>query len=50
MDNYERKLEKNKKRNKFYIKEFEIWLKEKNLSPKTIQKHINNIELYLNDY
>ena len=50
MDNTERKLEKNKKRNEVYIQEFEFWLKEKDLVPKTIQKHIDNIELYLNDY
>lgn len=50
MDNYEIELEKNKKRNENYIQEFEAWLKEKNLAPKTIKKHLSNIELYLNEY
>ena len=50
MDNYEIKLEKNKKRNENYIQEFEVWLHEKNLAPKTIKKHLSNIELYLNEY
>ena len=50
---YERlwyRIKKNKKRNDDYIKEFESWLKEKKLSTKTIGKHLNNIDLYLNDY
>lgn len=36
---YEVNLEKNRKRNEKYIKEFEGWLNEKNLVKKTIRKH-----------
>ena len=50
MDNFKKELEKNKKRNEYYVQEFEVWLKEKNLVPKTIKKHLSNIELYLNEY
>lgn len=50
MDNYEVELEKNEKRNKKYVNEFQDWLKAKNLSEKTIKKHISNISFYLNDY
>lgn len=50
MENYEVRLEENKKRNEKYLKEFEEWLKGKNLAKKTIRKHLNNIDLYINDY
>ncbi len=33
-----------------YIKEFEKWLNEKDLADKTIRKHLNNVDLYINDY
>ena len=47
---YEEKLKKNKKRNERYINEFEEWLNGKNLVKETIQKHLNNVDLYINDY
>jgi site-specific recombinase XerD len=50
MMDYEIKIEKNKKRNEKFIKEFEKWLIEKNMSEKTIRKHISNIDLYINNY
>ena len=53
MDNYkiwEKKVEDNHKRNEQFINEFEEWLKEKNLVDKTIRKHINNANLYINDF
>lgn len=50
MENYELKIEENKSRNKKYINEFEKWLNEKKLVKKTIRKHLNNIDLYINDY
>ncbi len=42
--------EKNKKRNQRFLKEFEYWLKNKNLAPKTIKSHISNADLYINNY
>ncbi len=50
MDNYDAKVAKNTKRNEKFINEFNKWLKKKNLSAKTIRKHLNNIDLYLNYY
>ena len=50
MDNYEKDVELNIKRNEKFINEFEEWLREKHLTEKTIKKHINNIYLYLNDF
>ena len=49
-DDYEKEVEENKKRNKKFLKEFEKWLKEKNLSEKTIRNHVSNADLYINDY
>lgn len=50
MENYEKRLEENTKRNKKFIEEFEFWLNEKGLVKKTVKKHTSNIDLYLNDY
>ena len=47
---YEKKIDKNIKRNKKYINGFEKWLNEKGLVNKTIKKHISNAELFINDY
>ena len=46
----ELEIEKNEKRNEKFIQEFKAWLKKQNLSIKTINKHKNNMELYLNNY
>lgn len=46
----EKKIEENKKRNKKFMKEFEEYLKEKNLKDKTIKKHLSNVDLFINDY
>lgn len=53
MDNYkeyEEKMKNNQKENKKYIKEFEEWLKKKNLTLKTIKNHVSNTELYIEDF
>ncbi|MDD4187965.1 MAG: site-specific integrase [Bacilli bacterium] len=50
MEDFEKAVAKNIKRNKKYIKEFENKLKEKGLSKKTIRNHLNNIDLFLNNY
>ena len=50
MEDWEKKLEENRKRNEKFIKEFETWLNQKGLVKKTIKKHLNNIDLYINDY
>ena len=50
MENIEKKIKENQKRNKKFMKEFEEWLKEKSLSDKTIKKHLSNVDLFINDY
>ena len=50
MIDYDKKVEENQKRNEKYIKEFEKWLNEKGLVKKTIRKHLNNVDLYINNY
>lgn len=50
MENIEKKIKENQKRNKKFMKEFEEWLKEKSLSDKTIKKHISNVDIFINDY
>lgn len=50
MEDYELKIEQNKIRNKKYINEFKDWLDNKNLVKKTIDKHLSNVDLYINDY
>lgn len=50
MSDIEVKIKENIKRNEKFIKEFSEWLEEKGLTNKTINKHINNIDLYINHY
>ena len=50
LENYEKIAKQNKKRNKKFLEEFEKELNNKGLSEKTIKNHINNIDLYINDY
>ena len=50
MKDLAKKIEENKKRNKKFMKEFEEYLKEKNLKDKTIKKHLSNVDLFINDY
>ena len=45
-----KEIEQNKKENKKYLQEFKKWLKAKKLTDKTINKHINNTEFYINDF
>jgi len=48
--NYEKEKNKNMERNKKFIEEFKKYLTEQGLVLKTINKHISNIDLYLNEY
>ena len=47
---FEKKVKTNQKRNEKFIEEFENYLIEKGLGDKTINKHINNASLYIDDY
>jgi len=46
MENYE----KIQRENTHLLNKFEEYLLRKNISKKTIKSHINNVELYINDY
>ena len=50
MDDYEKLQRKNIKRNKKFLNEFQNYLKNNNLTDKTINKHLNNVEFYLNTF
>ncbi len=43
-------MKKNTKKNKKIIQDYKLWLSENNLATKTIKKHLENIDLYLNYY
>lgn len=47
---YEQNLEKNNKRNEGFLEIFEDWLNDVKLAKKTIRKHLNNADLYINNY
>ena len=50
MDEVDKLLSKQVKDNEKLIIQFEEYLTSQNLSPKTIKKHCNNIDFYLNTY
>lgn len=50
MEDYDKKIEENRKRNEKFMKEFEEWLTNKGLVNKTISKHVSNADLYINDF
>ena len=47
---YEKEVTKIRKENKKYLDKFTKWLQEKNLTDKTIKKHISNVTFYINDF
>ena len=49
-EKYERDCEKIRKANEKLLDEFEAWLKAAGLSKKTINKHVGNLDFYLNEF
>ena len=49
-DEYERECNKIRKDNEEYLELFEEDLKNSGLSPKTINRHISNVDFYINEY
>jgi len=47
---WEDEIEKIKKHNNNLLSDFEEWLKNKDLKPKTIRNHIDNVEFYVNGF
>jgi len=49
-EQYEQDCKKIRKDNEKILNEFENWLSDKKLSPKTIAKHYNNVDFYINTF
>ena len=53
MDDYERyevDCKKIRKENKEILKNFRVWLKSTKLKEKTIKTHVQNVDLYINEF
>lgn len=49
-EKYEADCEKIRKANNKLLSQFEAWLKTARLKGKTINKHVNNIDFYINEF
>jgi site-specific recombinase XerD len=49
-EEYEAECEKRKEENQIFLTGFEGYLKDKNLSQKTIDKHLGNIDFFINEF
>jgi len=49
-EHYEEDCKKIRQSNACLLSDFEAWLKASGLSEKTINKHVSNIDFYINDY
>jgi hypothetical protein len=47
---YEKDCERIRAENKQLLGEFENWLQDANLSEKTIDRHISNVDFYINEF
>lgn len=49
-EKYEKECKKIKKENEKLLEDFSSWLAARNLSSKTIKKHVGNMDFYINEY
>jgi len=49
-EEFEKEAEEQRKQNSKMIEEFEVYLKDKGLSQKTVKKHSSNIAFFVDDY
>jgi site-specific recombinase XerD len=49
-EQYEAECERIRRSNEKLLDDFESWLCKRNLTAKTIEKHIENIDFYINEY
>jgi len=49
-EQYEKECKKIRKENEALLSAFEIWLSSKNLTRKTIDRHISNVDFYINEF
>jgi len=47
---YEKECERIRKENDKLLSDFEKWLSDKNLSERTIDNHVSNVDFYINDF
>ena len=50
MEDFEKKVQVIQKENKFILEKFKRYLTSKKLSKSTIEKHVGNIDFFINDY
>lgn len=50
MEEFDKKLRSIENENKIILERFEINLKDKKLSKSTVDKHVGNIDFFINDY
>jgi len=49
-EQYEKECARIREENEKLLDDFAEWLAEKNLAPKTIDKHLSNIDFYINEF
>ena len=49
-EKYEAECKKIRKNNSKLLRDFEAWLIAKNLKDKTIKKHVENVDFYINEF
>lgn len=49
-ENYEAECDKIREDNEQLLDDFEVWLKKSKIKSKTINNHIANVDLYINDF
>jgi len=49
-EQYEKECKKIRKENEALLSAFETWLSSKNLTEKTIDRHMSNIDFYINNF
>jgi hypothetical protein len=49
-EKYERECKKIREENQIILKRFKTWLQESGLSDKTIRKHLENVQFYINEF
>lgn len=49
-EQYEKDCKKIREENESLLNDFEKWLSDKKLSKKTIDKHVSNVDFYINDF
>lgn len=50
VDEYDKECRVQKKRNKKFLKDFQNDLEAKGLTKKTIERHMSNVDFYINEY